>query len=85
MNATQADVLERCRKLGLQCDAIPTDSMSSVVAALSCFPMYMVANVDAWTSDKQFRVPILDLPGSEHVREARKRVRWKLTNTIVVS
>jgi len=32
--------------------------------------MYMVANVDAWTSDTQFRVPILDLPGSEHIREA---------------
>jgi len=70
MPPTQSDILTRCRKLGLNCDAIPTDSMSSVLAALSCFPMYMVANVDAWTSDTQFRVPLLDLPGIEHIREA---------------
>jgi hypothetical protein len=70
MEPTQSEILDRCRKLGLQCDTIPTDSMSSVLAALSCFPMYMVANVDAWTSDTQFRVPILDLPGSEHIRES---------------
>ena len=70
MKTTQSDILERCHKLGLKCDTIPTDSMSSLLAALSCFPMYMVANVDAWTSDTQFRVPILDLPGSEHIRES---------------
>ncbi len=70
MESTQSDVVNRCRKLGLQCDTIPTDSMSSVLAALSCFPMYMVANVDAWASHKKFRVPILDLPGSEHIRES---------------
>src|SRR5208337_3836452 len=40
------------------------------LAALACFPMYMVANVHGWTSDRQFRVPLLDLPGSEHIREA---------------
>ena len=40
------------------------------MAALACFPMYMVANVHAWTSDRRFRVPLLDLPGSEHIREA---------------
>ena len=40
------------------------------MAALACFPMYMVANVHAWTSDRQFRVPLLDLPGSEHIRES---------------
>jgi hypothetical protein len=67
---TQSEVVNRCRKLGLQCDVIPTESMSSALAALSCFPMYMVANVDAWTSDTQLLVPILDLPGSEHIREA---------------
>ena len=70
MTATQSEIVDRCRKLGLQCDAIPMDTLSSVVAALSCFPMYMVANVDAWTSDRQFRVPILGLPGSEHIRES---------------
>jgi len=70
MEPTQSDIVDRCRKLGLQCDTIPSGSMSSVLAALSCFPMYMVANVDAWTSDRQFRVPFLDLPGSEHIRES---------------
>ena len=70
MAPTQSEIVDRCRKLGLQCDTIPTDSISSVLAALSCFPMYMVANVDAWTSDTQFRVPILDWPGSEHIRES---------------
>jgi hypothetical protein len=70
MTATQSEIVNRCRKLGLQCDEIPADSMSSALAALSCFPMYMVANVDAWTSDSQWRVPIIDFPGSEHIREA---------------
>lgn len=70
MAPSQSEIVDRCRKLGLQCDEIPADSMSSVLAALCCFPMYMVANVDAWTSDTQFRVPILDLPGSEHIRES---------------
>jgi len=70
MTATKNEIVDRCRKLGLQCDDMPTDSMSSVLAALSCFPMYMVANVDAWTSDEQWRLPILDFPGSEHIREA---------------
>jgi hypothetical protein len=32
--------------------------------------MYMVANVHSWTSDRQFHVPVLDLPGSEHIRES---------------
>ena len=68
--AVSAILLERFHKLGLTCDEIATDHISSSLAALACFPMYMVANVHAWTSDKQFRVPILDLPGSEHIREA---------------
>lgn len=63
-------LIERCRKLGLTCDEVATDHISSPLAALACFPMYMVANVHAWSSDKQFRVPIVDLPGSEHIREA---------------
>ena len=70
MNFTISQVIERCRKLGLRCDDLPTDSLSSPLAALACFPMYMVANVHGWTSDRQFQVPILDLPGSEHIREA---------------
>lgn len=70
MTSSQSAVVDRCRKLGLECSDMPTDQLTSTLAALSCFPMYMVANVDAWTSDRQWRVPILDLPGSEHIREA---------------
>jgi hypothetical protein len=70
MTATLPQLMEQCCKLGLRCDALPTDRLSSALAALACFPMYMVANVHAWTSDRQFRIPLLDLPGFEHIREA---------------
>lgn len=70
MSDAHADLVERCRKLGLECDTVNTDQLDSAIQAVACFPMYMVANVDAWTDDKQFRIPILDLPGAEHVREA---------------
>lgn len=70
MTAMPSEIVDRCHTLGLRCDTVPTDTASSVLAALSCFPMYMVANVDAWTADTQFRVPILDIPGFEHIREA---------------
>jgi hypothetical protein len=56
--------------LGLKCDDLPLDRISSPVAALACFPMYMVANVHGWTSDRQFKVPLLDIPGVEALREA---------------
>ena len=68
--AVSVRLLDRFRKLGLTCDEVATDHISSPMAALACFPLYMVVNVHAWTNDKQFRVPILDLPGSEHIREA---------------
>jgi hypothetical protein len=63
---------ERLTMLGLVPDAVPvpTDRITSAVAALACFPMYMVANVHAWSGESQFRVPLLDWPGSENVREA---------------
>ena len=70
MSVTVAQLQDRCRKLGLRCDDLPGDRISSALAALACFPMYMVANVHAWTSEGQFRVPLLDLPGSEHIRES---------------
>lgn len=70
MSTSSESLAERLRKLGLSCENVPTDRVTSAVAALACFPMYMVANVHAWTDDAQFRVPLLDLPGSEHVREA---------------
>lgn len=64
------EILHSCRKLGLACEVFPTDEMSSILASLACFPMYMVANVDAWTSDVEFRVPVLDWPGAEKIRES---------------
>ncbi len=71
MGPADETLAARLGKLGLPCgDDVPTDRLSSATAALACFPMYMVANVHAWTGDRQFRVPILDVPGSEQVREA---------------
>jgi hypothetical protein len=70
MSAALTQLMERCHKLGLRCDELPTDRLSSALAGLACFPMYMVANVHGWTSDRQFRIPLVDLPGFEHIREA---------------
>jgi hypothetical protein len=56
--------------LGLKCDEVPFDRVTSAVAALACLPMYMVANVHGWTADRQFRIPLLNIGGSEAVREA---------------
>ncbi|MGL4550135.1 MAG: hypothetical protein ACRC33_03015 [Gemmataceae bacterium] len=69
MNGT-ASVVARLQMLGLQCDDVPADRVSSAVAALACFPMYMVANVHGWTADRQFKLPLLDIQGSEAFREA---------------
>ena len=69
MNGTDS-VVARLRMLGLKCDDVPVDQVSSAIAALSCFPMYMVATVHAWTTDRQFKVPLLDIPGSEALRES---------------
>jgi hypothetical protein len=66
-----SDVLvQRLNMLGLACDEVPSDRLTSAVAALACLPMYMVANVHAWTDDTRFEVPLLDLPGSAQIREA---------------
>jgi hypothetical protein len=56
--------------LGLKCQDVPLDRVSSAIAALACFPMYMVANVHGWTSDRQFKIPLLDIQGLEAFREA---------------
>jgi hypothetical protein len=56
--------------LGLKCQDVPLDRVGSAVAALTCFPMYMVANVHGWTSDRQFKIPLLDIQGLEAFREA---------------
>lgn len=67
-------IRERLLKLGLDPDADDgadgEGKLSSALAALSCFPMYMVANVHAWTPDKQWDAPVLNIPGFEHIREA---------------
>jgi hypothetical protein len=56
--------------LGLTCEEVPIDRISSPIAALACFPMYMVANVHGWTTDRQFKIPLLDIQGLEAFREA---------------
>jgi hypothetical protein len=70
MDTPSARLVNRLEMLGLHCADVPLDRLSSAVAALACFPMYMVANVHGWTSDRQFKVPLIDWPGSEAVREA---------------
>jgi hypothetical protein len=70
MNSAASQVVSRLQMLGLKCDDVPVDQVSSAIAALACFPMYMVANVHAWTSDRQFKVPLFDIPGFEAMREA---------------
>jgi hypothetical protein len=64
------DLVERIRALGFACDSLPNDRWTSALAALACLPMYMVANVHAWTDERQFSIPLLDLPGSEQILEA---------------
>jgi hypothetical protein len=63
-------IVSRLQMLGLKCDNVRADHIDSAIAALACFPMYMVANVHGWTSDRQFKVPLLNISGSEAVREA---------------
>jgi len=53
-----------------KCEEVPLDRISSPITALACFPMYMVANVHGWTSDRQFKIPLLDIQGWEAFREA---------------
>src|SRR3954471_10737354 len=65
----------RLEKLGLDCDHISLDQVTSATAALACFPMYMVANIHLWTRDEQFRVPVVNLPAAEEVRESLEIAR----------
>lgn len=65
-----ASIVARLRMLGLKCDDVPVDQVNSAIAALACFPMYMVANVHGWTTDRQFKLPVVDIQGSEAFREA---------------
>lgn len=70
MSGPTGEVMSRLQMLGLKCEEVPLDRVSSPIAALACFPMYMVANVHGWTSDRQFKVPLLDIQGLEAFREA---------------
>jgi len=70
VNIVANDVVTRLQTLGLKCDDVPLDAFNSAIAAIVCFPMYMVANVHGWTSDSQFKVPLLDITGFESWREA---------------
>jgi hypothetical protein len=70
MSGATSEVVSRLQMLGLKCEDVPLDRINSPIAALACFPMYMVANVHGWTSDRQFKVPLLDIQGVEAFREA---------------
>jgi hypothetical protein len=70
MSSATSQVVARLKEVGLNCEDVPLDRVSSAIAALACFPMYMVANVHGWTSDRQFKIPFLDIQGSEAIREA---------------
>lgn len=70
MDTRSPTLVERLNRLGLSCDDVPLDRASSAVTALAAFPMYMVANVHAWTADRQFTLPLVDIPGAEGIREA---------------
>ena len=61
MSSAISEVVSRLKKLGLKCEDFPLDQISSPIAALVCFPMYMVVNVHGWTSDRQFKIPVLDI------------------------
>lgn len=64
------EIVARLNKLGIVCEDVPTDRISSATSALACFPMYAVANSHGWTADTQFRLPFFDIEGVEGVREA---------------
>lgn len=64
------DLIHRLHLLGLDCEDVALNRADSAVQALSCFPMYMVANVHAFTDDRQWKVPAFDIPGFEALREA---------------
>jgi hypothetical protein len=68
--SSQQTIAERLGMLGIHCDDVPADRLTSATTALACFPMYMVANVHGWTKETQWELPLLDIPGWEAIREA---------------
>ena len=65
-----AGIIARLNKLGFACESLTKTKLDSAVAALACFPMYMVANLHGWTKDIQWEIPWVDIPGFEAIREA---------------
>jgi len=70
MESKTSSLVARLGMLGLKCAEVPLNRPCSAITALATFPMYMVANVHAWTADRQFKLPLVDIPGSEAIREA---------------
>ena len=70
METKHHSVAERLSLLGLACDEVPLDRLSSAIAALAAFPMYMVANVHAWAGHGHRRIPLIDIPSAAMIRES---------------
>jgi hypothetical protein len=83
MGTTSPPLLERLEALGLKCDCISLDQVSSATAALACFPMYMVANAHLWAEDGPPRGRLLSLPGAEEILESfeigRQESSWDIS------
>lgn len=70
MESNTPSLLGRLETLGLRCDHISLDEVTSATAALACFPMYMIANSHLWSESGPARPSILNLPGPESIRES---------------
>ncbi|GAB4136036.1 MAG: hypothetical protein Tsb009_02900 [Planctomycetaceae bacterium] len=70
MNIPHDSLESRLNRLGLECDSVPTDQLTSAISALACFPMYMVANVHVWSKETKWKRPLVDIPSFESIREA---------------
>jgi hypothetical protein len=77
-------LFDRLEKLGLKCDHISLDQITSATAALACFPMYMVANVHHWTDAQKIRLPVVNLPGPDALREeieiGKQMASWEIAD-----
>jgi len=84
MEPNAPSLLDRLETLGLRCNHISLDQITSATAALACFPMYMVAHAHLWSDDESRRTPILKLPRAETIREAftigRQEASWDINS-----
>ncbi len=80
--APSGSLFDRLEKLGLKCDHISLGEVTSATAALACFPMYMVANVHHWTDARKARLPMINLPGPDALREeieiGKQQASWEI-------